>query len=308
MLDPRGLYELTSEQPESAELADPVLLTCLSGFIDAGNAGKLAADHLLGALDHRLLAEFDLDQIFDYRARRPVMTFDSDHWESYTAPTLHLYLVRDQVGTAFLMLVGPEPDVQWERFTRAVIDLAERYAVKLCVGLHAIPMAVPHTRPVGVTAHATRPALVAEYRQWVGRVVVPGHMTGLLELRMGEAGRDAAGFAVHVPHYLAQNDYPAAAQVLLESVNRTTGLRLPTQALATAGEQVQAMIAAQLAEQPEVAAVVRSLEEQYDQLAAERGMVVGDEVPTELPTADELGAELERFLAAENERRGRGEG
>jgi len=306
MLDPRELYELTPEQPEPAELPDPVLLTCLSGFIDAGNAGRQAADHLLATLDHRLLAVFDLDQIFDYRARRPVMTFDSDHWESYQAPTLHLYLARDLAGTGFLVLVGPEPDVQWERFTRAVIDLARRYGVQLCVGLHAIPMAVPHTRPVGVTAHATRLDLIEDYRRWVGRVQVPGHMTGLLELRMGEAGRDAAGFAVHVPHYLAQNDYPAAAQVLLESVSRTTGLRLPTQALATAGEQVQALIASQLADQPEVAAVVRSLEEQYDALAAERGGAVG-EVPADLPTADELGAELERFLAAENERRGRGE-
>ena len=29
--------------------------------------------------------------------------------------------------------------------------------------------------------------------------------------------------------------------------------------------------------------------------------------PWELPTADELGAELERFLAEENDRRGRGD-
>jgi len=307
VLDPRGLYELSTEQPEEGELDAPVMLFCLSGFIDAGHAGRLAADHLLEALDHRLLATFDLDQIFDYRARRPTLTFDGDHWESYQAPTLELHLARDVAGTAFLLLVGPEPDVQWERFVRAVTDLVARYGVRLAIGVHAIPMGVPHTRPVGVTAHSTRPELVGDYRQWVGRVLVPGHMTGLLELRLGEAGHDAAGFAVHVPHYLAQNEYPAAAQVLLESVARLGGLRLPTQALATAGEQVQSMIADQLVDQPEVQAVVRALEEQYDALVAAQGEPLGT-LPTDLPTADELGAELERYLAAENDRRGRGEG
>jgi proteasome assembly chaperone (PAC2) family protein len=305
MLDPRALYEFADGQPEPGEFDGPVLLLCLNGFVDAGHAGRLAADHLLAALEHRLLVRFDLDQIFDYRARRPAMIFDGDHWESYQRPALELHLARDLSGATFLLLSGPEPDIQWERFVAAVLQLVDHYRVRLSVGGHAIPMAVPHTRPIGVTAHATRPELVAGYRQWVGRVQVPGHMAGLLELRLGEVGRDAAGFAAHVPHYLAQNEYPAAAQVLLESVGRLTGLRLPTQALATAGEQVQALITSQLADEPEVVAVVRSLEEQYDAMAAEQGST-GD-LPGELPTADELGAELERFLAAENERRGRGE-
>lgn len=308
MLDPRGLYAFTADQPAPDELSEPVLLFCLNGFIDAGQAGRLAADHLLATLDHRLLVSFDLDQLYDYRARRPVMTFDGDHWESYQAPSLNIYLAQDMAGTGFLLMVGPEPDVQWERFVAAVTGLVEHYGVRLSLGVHAIPMGVPHTRPVGVTAHATRPETVSDYRQWAGRVQVPGQMTGLLELRLGEAGRDAAGFAVHVPHYLAQNEYPAAAQVLLESVGRLAGLRLPTQALATAGEKVQQMIAEQLADQPDVAAVVRALEEQYDTIAAEQAESVGGGVPADLPTADELGAELERFLAAENERRGRGEG
>jgi hypothetical protein len=67
------------------------------------------------------------------------------------------------------------------------------------------------------------------------------------------------------------------------------------------------MIADQLVDQPEVQAVVRALEEQYDALVAAQGEPLGT-LPTDLPTADELGAELERYLAAENDRRGRGEG
>jgi proteasome assembly chaperone (PAC2) family protein len=305
VLDPEALYELDAVQPQPGELERPVLLHALSGFVDAGQAGRLAADHLLATLPHRVLVRFDVDQIYDYRARRPFMTFVEDHWESYETPRLELSLVEDAAGTGFLMLTGPEPDVQWERFSSAVQHLVERYTVRLTVGIHAIPMAVPHTRPVGVTAHASRPELVAGHEPWVTRVQVPGHMAGLLEFRLGESGHDAVGFAVHVPHYLAQAEYPDAAAALVESVATIGRLRLPVGDLRAAGEQVRAAVAAQVDEQPEVAEVVRALEEQYDAFVAARGRsLLARDSP--LPTGEELGAELERFLAQENDRRGRG--
>ncbi len=305
MLDPDALYELDAVQPQPGELERPVLVHALGGFVDAGQAGRLAADHLLATLPHRVLVRFDVDQLYDYRARRPIMTFTRDHWESYDAPRLELSLVEDAVGTGFLMLTGPEPDIQWERFSAAVVRLVRRYDVRLSVGVHAIPMAVPHTRQIGVTAHGSPPTLVAGHEPWVARVQVPGHMAGLLEFRLGEAGLDAAGFAVHVPHYLAQAEYPDAAATLVEAVAEIAALRLPSGDLRAAGEQVRAAVDVQVGEQPEVAEVVRALEEQYDAFIAARGRsLLAEDAP--LPTAEELGAELERFLAQENDRRGRG--
>lgn len=307
MLDPHTLYELAADQPTADELGSPVLVVALHGFIDAGFAGKLAADHLLRTLEHTPLARFDLDQLYDYRARRPAMTFVEDHWEDYETPELVLRRVTDESGDPFLMLTGPEPDVQWERFVAAVIELVQRYQVRLSVGMNGIPMAVPHTRPAGMTAHATRRDLVSGYTPWIGRVQVPGNVSGLVELRLGQAGLDAAGFAVHVPHYLAQAEYPDAAAALLDAVVAMTDLDLPTTALLAAGAETRAAIAEQVQGQPEVAAVVSALEQQYDDFVSsrERGsLLAGD---TELPTADELGAELERFLAEENDRRGRGD-
>jgi predicted ATP-grasp superfamily ATP-dependent carboligase len=307
VLEPSELYQLEREQPDAAELGNPVLLHHFDGFVDAGRAGQLAAGHLLAELEYRLLARFDVDQLFDFRARRPAMTFVENRWEDYETPRLDLYLVRDEAGSHFLMLSGAEPDTQWERFTAAVLELVRRYHVRLSVGFHGIPMAVPHTRPIGVTSHATRQDLVADRRLWVGRVQVPGNVTGLLELRLGQAGHDAAGFAVHVPHYLSRAGYPDAAVVLLQEVSRMTGLSLPVHQMLAAGEQVRAAVETQLGEQPEVADVVKALEEQYDAFvgAEGRSMLGGTDRP--LPTGDELGAELERFLAEEHERRQRGE-
>jgi predicted ATP-grasp superfamily ATP-dependent carboligase len=281
----------------------PVLLHVLTGFIDAGQAGALARDHLLATMEHRPVATFDVDLLLDYRSRRPPMIFVADHWESYDDPRLVLHEVTDAAGTRFLLLEGAEPDIQWERFVAAVRGLVEDLGVRLTIGIHGIPMGVPHTRPTSVTAHATRPELVAGRDAWVGTVQVPGSITNLLEFRLGQAGHDAMGFAVHVPHYLSQADYPDAAAVLLENVTAVTDLTLPTATLREAAEATRAEIDEQVAGSEEVAAVVRALEQQYDAYVASRGgEAPGDEQGLlagrrGFPTADELGAELERFLA-----------
>lgn len=308
MLDPRDLYTLHEtgstgprDSTEGAAPRGPVLLHTLTGFVDAGQAGRLAAEHLLETFEHRTLATFDVDTLLDYRSRRPPMVFESDHWVSYDDPSLLLYEVVDGAGTPFLLLAGAEPDVQWERFIAAVRDLVDALGVRLTVGVHGIPMGVPHTRPTTVTGHATRRELVAGREPWIGTVQVPGSVINLLEYRLGQAGHDAMGFAVHVPHYLAQAEYPAAAAALLDNVAAVTELVLPTTALHTAAEATRTELDEQVAASPEVAGVVSALEQQYDAFLATRSESGsgGDLLAGRggFPTADELGAELERFLA-----------
>jgi PAC2 family len=297
VLDPQGLYELADDLPD---LDEPVLVQALTGFVDAGSAIQLSREHLLEHLDTQVLATFDIDQLLDYRSRRPSMIFVEDHWESYEEPSLALHLVRDQLGTPFLLLAGPEPDLQWERFIAAVTGLIERFGVNLTVGLNAIPMAVPHTRPVSVTAHATDQRLLGDRESWLQRVQVPASVGNLLEFRLGESGHDAMGYAAHVPHYLAQTTYPAAAELLLDSVSRTTGLALPTGRLREAALVVRQEVDKQVADDEQASRLVLSLEEQYDAFLRGRQGNLLAESSGPLPTAEELGAELERFLAEQS--------
>jgi predicted ATP-grasp superfamily ATP-dependent carboligase len=294
VLDPRELYEFTTELPA---LDRPVLVHALTGFVDAGSAVQLAREHLLETLDGSPVATFDVDQLLDYRSRRPPMVFVEDHWESYERPALALHLLRDAGGTPLLLLTGPEPDTQWERFVASVGDLVDRLGVRLTIGLNAIPMAVPHTRPVGVTAHGTRPELIGDHESWLQRVQVPASVGNLLEFRLGERGNDAMGYAAHVPHYLAQTGFPAAAEVLLTSISQTTGLLLPTETLRTAADVIRIEVDKQVAEDEQASRLVSSLEQQYD--AFLRGRQGTNLLATTgpLPSADELGAELERYLA-----------
>ncbi|UCN13337.1 proteasome assembly chaperone family protein [Cellulomonas iranensis] len=304
MLDPRDIYDVDVDVAERVDAATrdggagPVLVHAVRGFVDAGHAGQVAVDHLVSGGPAQRLVTFDVDQLVDYRSRRPVMTFD-EGWTGYDAPELVVDLLHDAEGTPFLLLHGLEPDVQWERWVAAVRQVVERFDVPLVVGLHGIPMGVPHTRPISVTAHATRADLVADHTSFFGTVQVPASASALLELRLGEAGHDAMGFAVHVPHYLAQSPYPAAGLAGLRHVQRAAGLDLRLADLEPAAAEATREVERQVEGSSEVAAVVQALEEQYDAFTRSVGRTSLLAQATDLPTAEEIGAELERFLATQ---------
>jgi len=273
-----------------------VLLHGLTGFLDAGGAPTTAAEHLLESLDHQLVATFDSDALLDYRAHRPVMTYLKDHYEAAVMPEIRLYDVADLSGRHFLLLVGPEPDFGWNGFIESVTQLVADLGVGLVVGLAAIPWPAPHTRPLDVSAHATDPTRVEQYRSWVSSIQIPGHVSGLLELRLGQAGHEAMGFAVHVPQYLAQYGYPQAAVRLLDAVTEATGLALPARSLADVVAVVDNEIVEHLTRSPELAEAVRMLEGRYD-AAHDPTSLAGLTVDGELPTGDDIAASLQRYLA-----------
>jgi hypothetical protein len=304
VLDPQGLYEYV---PGGAEAVDeavgdtgPVLLYHFEGFMDAGETGEQVTRHLLDRLDSRLVARFDADRLVDYRARRPLMTFVRDHWTTYDTPAIELHMVRDTTGTPFLLLIGQEPDVEWERFSSAVLQVVERLGVRLAINFHGIPMGVPHTRPVGLTPHGNRVDLVPGHRAWFDEAQVPASCAALIEFRLTQAGRDVLGVAAHVPHYLARSPYPDAALAVLEAITAATGLVLPdvAHALRNEAHTVRVEIDRQVAEgDSELVSVVRGLESQYDAVAGTQGRDNLMAEPVDLPSADDLAAEFERFLA-----------
>ncbi|WP_030624664.1 PAC2 family protein [Streptomyces sclerotialus] len=306
MLDPQGLYEwepsglAAVDAIASRDSAGLVLLYHLDGYIDAGETGDQIVETLLDGLPHQVVARFDHDRLVDYRARRPMLTFDRGRWTSYETPSIELRLIRDATGAPFLLLSGPEPDVEWERFTAAVREMVERLNVRLSVSFHGIPMGVPHTRPVGITPHGNRTDLTPGHRDLFEQAQVPGSVEALIEYRLAEAGHDVLGVAAHVPHYIARSAYPDAALTALEAVTAATGLVLPGAAhtLRTEALRTQEEIERQISEgDEELVALVSGLEHQYDAVAGAetRGNLVAE--PAELPSAEEIGRELERFLA-----------
>jgi predicted ATP-grasp superfamily ATP-dependent carboligase len=272
---------------------DLPMVHAFAGFVDAGHSIRQAVSHLTDTLPHQLVAEISIDDIYDYRARRPVMTFDRDHFSSVDMPHLRLDMFWDDHSKPFLLMHGPEPDLGWQQVTQCVIQLAEKYAVSKTIGLQAIPWPAPHTRDLMVTPHASDPTLIEPRPGVIERVDVPGSLTNLIEFATGRAGIPAVGFAVHIPHYLVNTEYPTGALAVLDEISQAAELTIDRGELPSVAARVRAEIDESIASSTENEEVVEALEQQHDaELAA---------WPNQLPSGDELMDQIEEFLADQDD-------
>lgn len=279
------------------------LVVLLTGFTDAGNAVSGLIDHLRETASPQPIAVFDNDVLLDYRARRPVISFDQDHLTEFRPQRLELALATDALGQPFLLLSGYEPDFAWNAFARTVLDLATEFEVAGLNWVHAIAMPVPHTRPIGTTVSGNRRELIVAHSVWRPRTQVPATAGHLLEFRFAERGDRAVGFVLLVPHYLAETENPDAVITAAQRLMASTGLVLMLDEVQEKREDYLTRVDEQVLGNEELQQMVQNLERRYDAYMAGRNpdddsYDDGGFSERDLPSADELAAELERYLAS----------
>jgi hypothetical protein len=261
-------------------LVAPVVVAAFDGWIDAAGAATGCANQL--ALGGETVVAFDSDVLTDYRSRRPVLDVIDGVLNQIAWPQLSIR--RRRVGERdLLVLVGPEPDFRWRELGEDMSGLALRLGVTEWVTLGAIPAAVPHTRATNVFATASVPGLLRDDVEQgpQGLLRVPSAALSSIELSVMGAGIRCVGFYAQVPHYVG-GPFASGSIALLEQVERHLGVEvglgsLPEEALAQRGR-----LDAAVEDDPTTKAYVDQLEAG---MAEER-----------IPSGDELGAEIERFL------------
>lgn len=283
----RRLYSRVGER----RLEQPALILGLEGWFDAGVAAAGAVAALLEAVATEVIAEFDVDVLLDHRARRPTVRIEDGMNTGLRWPELVLRAGKDAAGHDVLFLVGPEPDHEWRSFAADVVALARELGVRIVVGLGAFPAPAPHTRPVRLAATATTPELAAQVGFVPGSIELPAGVQATLERRFADAGIPAVGVWARVPHYIATMPYPAASAALVDMVTTVAGLDLAVPALDEAVAVARERIDELVAQNPDHQAMVANLEAQVDAEAVPPPLNFDD-----LPTGDEIAAELQRFL------------
>jgi len=282
-----GLFELV----ERPDLDAPVMILALDGWIDAGMGAGAARAALLDQLDTVTIATFDCDVLLDHRARRPTMHLDCGVMTGLTWPTIELRAASDRDGNDLLILAGAEPDHLWRAFSRSVVDLALELEARMVIGLGAYPAPVPHTRSARLAVSASDPALAA-IAPVQTTVDVPAGVQAAIEHRAHEVGIPAVGLWAQVPHYVAAMPYPAASAALVDALSSVGSLRLDSLALLEEAASTRRRLDALVADNQEHMAMVQQLEQSYD--AEEQP--AGDFGNDPLPSADDLAAEVERYL------------
>jgi proteasome assembly chaperone (PAC2) family protein len=276
------------------DLNEPVLVIALEGWIDAGLGASNAIGTMLDTIYTEVLATFDTEYFIDQRARRPIARIVDGVTTELTWPEIQLRFGRDGDGADILFLVGPEPDFHWSDFVDVVTDAAGRFDVRLVVGLGAFPAPTPHTRPVRIigTAPATSANLLTRVGTVSGELEVPAGISSALELGFSEVDMEIVTLWARVPHYVASMPYPQASAALIDGLASIAGLTLDAGSLRASAEEARQRVDDLITNNPDHTTMVAQLEEAADEV---EGVSLGDE----LPSGDELAAELEKFLRGE---------
>lgn len=280
----------------------PLLVMGLEGWVDAGLAGGNALAALLGSTRTEPIFTFDADQLVDQRSRRPTQKIVDGVLESVTWPEIQLRYGADSAGNDLLLLVGPEPDYRWREFTKELVRVSGELGVRMAIGLGGFPAPMPHTRPTRIIATAIDQVIANDVGFIPGVREVPAGIHASLLKGFEESGIQALSLWAMVPHYVSGMPYPQASVRLLDQLSRLGGLSVDVTELRAAADVTRERIDGLIAQNPEHVAMVAGLEQQHDSESTSSNII--DHPPLDgdnLPSGDEIAAELQRFLREEGQ-------
>ena len=280
-------------QNRPGRLRRPVLVMAFAGWNDAAESATNAARFLRQAWDGQPLATLDCEEFYHFGLTRPQVRFKAGTTEREIVwpDTEFSACVRETLARDVLIGVGIEPHLRWKTYCRTILDMARELEVGLIVTLGALLAEVPHTRPIRLTGFATDPELSAVLGVRPTRYEGPTGIVGVLSSTARAAGIATASLWANVPHYISAVENPRATLALVLGLNRLLDAPLDVQELEEAGAQFDSQLAEVLAQNRKVANYVRKLEAHA--VAAEEP---AQEPSGELPSAQDLVAEIERFM------------
>lgn len=261
------------------QLRDPVLVVALTGWVDAGEAGAVAGASVAANLEGgRVFGRYDLTDLVDLQQTRPTVELVDGETRRITWPSIELTAGR--AGRDVVVALGPEPSLRWPTVTRELVDAFVRLGVTRAFTLGGMPAVASHRRPVSVLATASKHSLAQEVGAMRTDYVGPTGIQTVLQLELGERGIPTVGLWAQVPHYVSGNPSPPAVRALLERLRELAGVSVDLSLLDDQAGTYADKVEEGLADRPDVAELVRAIEEQS----------------VEDVSGDALAAEIERFL------------
>jgi hypothetical protein len=272
-----SLYKLRRGLPE---LVEPTVVVALDGWVDAGSAATNAAATL--ATGGRIVATFDGDEIFDYRARRPTLQIVHGKPRSLDWPELTMRATKAG-DRDILVLTGAEPDYRWHELARDIVALAQHLGAAQWISLGAIPAAVPHTRAVPILGTESKSGLLrgSVLPGPEGILRVPAAAISVFDISVTKVGIPAVGYFAQIPHYVS-GPYPQASIELLRALEQHLGVELDVGSLPEDARLMRIRLDAAAAREEGTKSYVERLETLVDE--------------ARLPSGDDLISEIERFL------------
>jgi proteasome assembly chaperone (PAC2) family protein len=277
-----------SWQGDLPHLRSPVMVCAFRGWNDAAASASTALATIGNSLNGELIASLDPEEFFDFQSTRPTITLDEGQTRRVEWPENNLIAVEVPGADRDLVLLdGTEPNLRWRTFSETVATAADALGVEMIITLGALIAEVSHTLPVPITGLASNEELVEELELERSSYEGPTGIVGVVHDLCRRNGLDSASLWAAVPHYVAAVPNPKAALALLRRLEGLTGIAVEAAELEEETEDYEEQIGRAVAANPEIEELVQRIEAEQSDLLDEDG---------ELPSADTLASEFQRFL------------
>lgn len=263
------------------------LIVAFEGWNDAGEAASGTARFLLDAIGASPEFEIESQDYYDFQFARPQVYLDSDGQRALRWPGAVIYKPEMTELFNLRVLLGVEPNRNWQQFTTELVDQIEAIEVDSVIFLGALLADAPHTRPIQVTATSANADVYAlsdiEKATYEGPV---GILT-LLSIELEKRGIPTMSLWASVPHYVHNGPVPKASLALLIEIEKFISMQFDHGELPSEAFKWERAVD-ELAETDEdLAEYVLNLETTRDELDGASGDVIAREVEQFLRDTDE---------------------
>jgi proteasome assembly chaperone (PAC2) family protein len=253
------------------ELVKPNMILAFTGWPNGGGVPNGIINYLIGQWQGEHFAQVKPDEFFIFQSqsaevKRPVVNIGGGLIRSLHYMTTNIWHARDKNRRHDLIaLAGPEPELNWTKYTRMIMDLAEEFHVEKIFALGGMFDAVPHTVSPVISAVATSQELLEECGRYGIVPVNYNGPTAIHAVLMSEAASrqiPMISLWAHTPHYVQVVDY-IGIHAVLNKLNDILNLELDLEQALRDSAFLAAQIDIAMDKKPELKTLLATLEDEY---------------------------------------------
>jgi proteasome assembly chaperone (PAC2) family protein len=288
-----------------------ILIAAFAGWNDAASASTWAIKYLIKEWDAQEFADIDDEAFYDFTETRPQIRIVHGAIRQLTWPANRFYLLPARAATDTrrrnaALFLGEEPQLRWRTFAQEILDLCRECKIEEIVLLGSLVAEVPHTVPVQISGTSSRSTLL---RRMSASGVQPANYSGttgiltVVQDAARKAGLNASSLWGVAPHYVSATPNLAVSEALLRKLDALYGFDLQLKDLSRAAQRFTARVSSLVAEDPDVSAYVRELEQRAVGVArmvdadgeGDEARVLGGELPSAEQAIESVEELLRRF-------------
>ena len=270
---------------ERPTLREPCLVAGFSGWLDGGEASTGTVNYLIRKLEARRFAEisirdFNIFQVPGIAAMRPHVKTEDGLVTEVRYPQNEFFYWKNEEENAdagdLILLLGTEPNLRWQEYTRAVADLAQEFGVKRMYSVGAVLGGVPHTKEPTVSCAISDVRLKEELERYTVRFSNyegPSTFNSALVAAFGQRGIEAVHMTGRAVYYaevsVAIPHDPKTIYALLRRLRRLLRIELDLSDLERQSRELEDKLNFMVSQSTRLRDYVQELERNYVEMRYE---------------------------------------